>query len=143
MLLKTRRTATRKSPKRYKNFRETFKFFRQRYKFRLEKAHKIRETALASLYVLQSYNISHRNANYINTCLTFNCSGFVPKPSEVIALRAGSYCAARRSYQSLCDLEVIASLEVKKEVITSLEVKEVRGVKVLLKESGNPFFNFP
>ncbi len=51
---------------------------------------------MASLYVLQRYNIPLRNPNCINTCLTFSCSGFMPKPSEVIApsvLEVISRCA--------------------------------------------------
>ncbi len=113
VILKTRRIASRKFAERYKFFFVASEIFRERYKFCLEKANKKGTPLRVSLYSTQRYNISRRNANCINICLTLYCSGFVPKPSEVIGLRPGSYCAARRSYQSLCSLEVIASMEVK------------------------------
>ncbi len=94
VMLKNRPSASRKFAKRCKLFVVTFKFFRQRYKFFFGKPNKKGIPHGVSLYSTQSYNISLRNANCINICLTFNCSGLG-------VLRT-------RSYQSLCDLEVIA-----------------------------------
>ncbi len=108
VMLKNRSTASRKSVKRCKFFFVTFKFFRQRYKFSLEKPNKKGTPHGVSLYSTQRYNISHRNPNCINIRLTFSCSEFGVlctrsyqslRSLEVIALRAGSYCATRRSYR--------------------------------------------
>ncbi len=65
-MLKLRRMAVKKSAKRYKSLFATSEFFRERYKFSLEKTNKKGIPHGVSLYSIQSYNISLRNANLFN-----------------------------------------------------------------------------